>query len=488
VTPPDGITFSKKNMHRLVLLTFLVEQVAGHGSVITPAPRQAHGQRYDSANQCGCQDRPGGCYSNATSPGDYCGIGCVGEACLYYQIGCFQSCETCSLKGKTLYPVPADLVAAGNCPVPPTPTLGGGDPVLEKELRTYNIDNSSRLGDWTRWMPWRSPGTAGAGNPNFSPCGINSGASADQPLPFSKGQPRGGSGSNLPPTPMAQRPSWKAGSEQMVEFSIYANHGGGYSYRLCKDDGNPMTEDCYQKMPLDFATDMSTVHYWDGSKDDIKIQAVSTKIGTFPKGSMWRKNPVPMCNCDIGTKCANYDSEASDAEKKVEEAKEMNRRMIADFTSGGKTCKAVPKGQCGTSAGKNTCELCAPGAGYDCLVCCPGTTKTKAGPYTYCKPGSSTKCDPSDSSTYRTCYGIPYNETYLKPNQKLEECTTGVQYPTLFDDGAGAGIGGRFNWSIQDMVQIPADLEPGAYSLSWRWDCEETPQVWNSCSDIIIAA
>lgn len=147
------------------------------------------------------------------------------------------------------------------------------------------------------------------------------------------------------------------------------------------------------------------------------------KIGTFPKGSMWRKNPVPMCNCDIGTKCANYDSEASDAEKKVEEAKEMNRRMIADFTSGGKTCKAVPKGQCGTSAGKNTCELCAPGAGYDCLVCCPGTTKTKAGPYTYCKPGSSTKCDPSDSSTYRTCYGIPYNETYLKPNQKLEECT-----------------------------------------------------------------
>ena len=65
----------------------------------------------------------------------------------------------------------------------------------------------------------------------------------------------------------------------MVEFSIYANHGGGYSYRLCKDDGNPMTEDCYQKMPLDFATDMSTVHYWDGSKDDIKIQAVSTKVG-----------------------------------------------------------------------------------------------------------------------------------------------------------------------------------------------------------------
>merc|ERR1711862_321068 len=26
----------------------------------------------------------------------------------------------------------------------------------------------------------------------------------------------------------------------------------------------------------------------------------------------------------------------------------------------------------------------------------------------------------------------------------------------------------------------------GTYVLSWRWDCEETDQVWNSCADIVI--
>lgn len=39
---------------------------------------------------------------------------------------------------------------------------------------------------------------------------------------------------------------------------------------------------------------------------------------------------------------------------------------------------------------------------------------------------------------------------------------------------------------IMDNVRVPADLEPGEYVLSWRWDCELTAQVWNACSDITI--
>lgn len=38
---------------------------------------------------------------------------------------------------------------------------------------------------------------------------------------------------------------------------------------------------------------------------------------------------------------------------------------------------------------------------------------------------------------------------------------------------------------IKDYVRVP-DVE-GHYVLSWRWDCEQTPQVWNSCSDIYIS-
>eukprot|EP00041_Stephanoeca_diplocostata_P039847 m.1638000 g.1638000 ORF g.1638000 m.1638000 type:complete len:400 (-) comp26550_c0_seq1:266-1465(-) len=43
-----------------------------------------------------------------------------------------------------------------------------------------------------------------------------------------------------------------------------------------------------------------------------------------------------------------------------------------------------------------------------------------------------------------------------------------------------------FNLEIVDTVRIPHDLPPGPYVLGWRWDCEESDQVWASCSDITI--
>jgi hypothetical protein len=40
---------------------------------------------------------------------------------------------------------------------------------------------------------------------------------------------------------------------------------------------------------------------------------------------------------------------------------------------------------------------------------------------------------------------------------------------------------------IVDRVMIPKGLKPGAYVLGWRWDCEESNQIWQSCSDVTIA-
>ena len=39
---------------------------------------------------------------------------------------------------------------------------------------------------------------------------------------------------------------------------------------------------------------------------------------------------------------------------------------------------------------------------------------------------------------------------------------------------------------ISDKVVIPDDIKPGKYVMSWRWDCEETAQVWQSCADVNI--
>jgi len=43
-------------------------------------------------------------------------------------------------------------------------------------------------------------------------------------------------------------------------------------------------------------------------------------------------------------------------------------------------------------------------------------------------------------------------------------------------------------FSIVDHVLVPDDLEPGDYLLSWRWDCEQSPQIWQACADITVKA
>ena len=43
-----------------------------------------------------------------------------------------------------------------------------------------------------------------------------------------------------------------------------------------------------------------------------------------------------------------------------------------------------------------------------------------------------------------------------------------------------------FNFSIVDQLKVPSHLTPGDYVLSFRWDCEETSQIWATCSNIKI--
>ena len=49
-----------------------------------------------------------------------------------------------------------------------------------------------------------------------------------------------------------------------------------------------------------------------------------------------------------------------------------------------------------------------------------------------------------------------------------------------------SGMWGPFNVEIVDTVALPADLPSGEYVLGWRWDCEESNQIWTSCSDVTI--
>ena len=54
-------------------------------------------------------------------------------------------------------------------------------------------------------------------------------------------------GSKLPAGP--SQATWKAGAAVEVGWTVMANHGGGYQYRLARAD-DPLTEKTFQEMPL----------------------------------------------------------------------------------------------------------------------------------------------------------------------------------------------------------------------------------------------
>ena len=92
-------------------------------------------------------------------------------------------------------------------------------------------------------------------------------------------------------------------------------------------------------------------------------------------------------------------------------------------------------------------------------------------------------------------YGTPWN----KQVNCYAECTGSVSSKasgscpgkTQFSEKAPgySGFGKKiWEWSVLDRVEVPADLAPGKYVLSWRWDCEESTQVWQNCADVTVVA
>ena len=41
-------------------------------------------------------------------------------------------------------------------------------------------------------------------------------------------------------------------------------------------------------------------------------------------------------------------------------------------------------------------------------------------------------------------------------------------------------------YTVEDELIVPNDIPAGEYVLGWRWDCEQTTQIWSSCADITI--
>lgn len=271
-----------------------------------------------------------------------------------------------------------------NTVIPGEATIQAGSPLLTM------LPGLSKE-DWTANHPWRAPGTA----PIESPCGVDGGNPQGCPAgnPKGDGCAAGGYGHGPDGRSLAgnARPTvWEAGSQQEVAWTITANHGGGYSYRLCPlpADGRRdlLTEECFQQTPLRFATETSLLQFTNGSRTD-EFEAMTTDVGTYPQGSQWRRNPIPGCRCITGP-----------------------------YTNGASGC-------------------------IKCLG--PQFEPPVPGVYGFNPDGGNGKG----------------NVYYVLPEH-----------------------------NIVDKVQVPADLAPGKYVISFRYDCEQTTQVWNQCGDIEIVA
>ena len=97
--------------------------------------------------------------------------------------------------------------------------------------------------------------------------------------------------------------TWRVGDIVEAGWGITANHGGGYSFRLCMlgPEGRPgLTEECFQRTPLQFADDHHWIQFGEDRANRTRIPALRTREGTFPAGSHWSRNPIPACAGDHG--------------------------------------------------------------------------------------------------------------------------------------------------------------------------------------------
>jgi hypothetical protein len=71
-------------------------------------------------------------------------------------------------------------------------------------------------------------------------------------------------------------------------------------------------------------------------------------------------------------------------------------------------------------------------------------------------------------------------------------CEGKTQFPEAVEGISGFVTNSTFParsitaFSIVDQMLVPEDIPTGDYLLSFRWDCEQSPQVWQNCADITV--
>lgn len=289
-----------------LLLCGLCDTVNGHGSMILPPARNSIDAELpawsNGKHPMTGVIEPYNCHcSNGT---DLCNNG---QSCFWFSQGCTIGCKKCDGQGSRIPNwdhCPGDSINA---------TLN--DP--KYRTANQNATPGSKEDIW-KFNPWRAPGKA----PVFDACGMAGGtwtevfnAAAYNTTKYAK---QGDLGSQvLKPRPMGI--VWKAGSVAKTRWQLTAAHGGGYLYRLCPAS-EPLTEECFQAHPLEWASKTHTVVFKTG-----ETRVINATVVEEGGGKGWMVNPLPYRTsmaCDYRAqpgeckwKCPGCGAEHGDAAK-----------------------------------------------------------------------------------------------------------------------------------------------------------------------------
>ena len=159
----------------LSLVGLLLVRVEAHGSLTLPVPRNNKGAEPPFGRTIYHNPVPppppgGSGPSPLTTPIHLPPLltvgsgrqGCQGDACLWFNEGCYNGCPNCTGAMPTnTQGGSANTYGAPDPKSCPSPT----EPTLPEWARTWNIENASPRGDFTKYHPWRSPGRSPVSDP-----------------------------------------------------------------------------------------------------------------------------------------------------------------------------------------------------------------------------------------------------------------------------------------------------------------------------------
>ena len=304
---------------RALLHLGLVAAAAAHGSLVRPPSRNALLDRALPAfaggkaplTSCNCGDAKAGCSEGTRAPSG-------GQPCFWFSQGCFIGCRLCTGTDRQGDGMPLNVSSGGgDCSgarggLSTQPAGFSAQPTLPRRLWTMNRNaGEDTPHDVYRFHPFRAPGSApvsdpcgtaggtgpahsGPGEAIFSPVRTLNGTTIAQGALGSKVLPRG------PPTA-----TWKVNSVNAtaveVSWALRFNHGGGYQYRLCSAS-ETLTEDCFQRTPLDFVRTAVALELKNGTRIPIANTSAVQYIdeGVIPVGATWARNPIPFISGHAG--------------------------------------------------------------------------------------------------------------------------------------------------------------------------------------------